>query len=219
MDRSRSHSRSISRSPSRSPSRGRHRDRERSPRRVSRSPRDRRSPRRGYGGGNSQRDNPKPSNCLGAFNLSVYTTEKDLKDVFGEYGDVEKVELVYDRPSGRSRGFGFIYFTSIEHATAARDRLTGTELDGQKIRVDFSLTRRAHSPTPGQYMGPFGSSSRSYGGGRHFREEGRRESYREGVRSYRDSYASSYRKRSNSPRRNRSPSPRRHARRRSRSYD
>uniref|UniRef100_A0A0K0DEV7 RRM domain-containing protein n=1 Tax=Angiostrongylus cantonensis TaxID=6313 RepID=A0A0K0DEV7_ANGCA len=102
---------------------------------------------------------------LGCFNLSVYTTEKDLRELFGEFGEIEKVELVYDHPTGRSRGFGFVYFERLEDACAARDKLSGQEIDGHKIRVDYSLTKRAHTPTPGQYMGATRGSRRNYGYG------------------------------------------------------
>ncbi|VDL69718.1 unnamed protein product [Nippostrongylus brasiliensis] len=120
--------------------------------------------------------------CLGCFNLSVYTTEKDLRELFGEFGEIEKVELVYDHPTGRSRGFGFVYFERLEDACAARDKLSGQEIDGHKIRVDFSLTKRAHTPTPGQYMGAIRGSRRNYGygsGGSY--KSDRRESYRDGY--------------------------------------
>lgn len=194
--RSRSKSQSRSRSRSRTP-----------PRKRSRSPR-RRSPGgggRGRGGGYN-RENPAPSKCLGVFNLSTYTTERDLKSIFGQYGEIDRVELVYDRPSGRSRGFGFVYFFDVKDATYARDKMIDSEIDGQRIRVDFSLTKRAHSPTPGQYMGPGGGGGRHGGGGSYGRrpKTSRRDSYRDGYSS---------RRRSISPRR----SPRRRSR--SRSYE
>ncbi|KHJ96804.1 hypothetical protein OESDEN_03225 [Oesophagostomum dentatum] len=133
------------------------RDRRESRRSRSRSPRRRDSYARG------RRDSD--DRCLGCFNLSVYTTEKDLRELFGEFGEIEKVELVYDHPTGRSRGFGFVYFERLEDACVARDKLTGQEIDGHKIRVDFSLTKRAHTPTPGQYMGAIRGSRRNYGYG------------------------------------------------------
>merc|ERR1712228_797490 len=50
-------------------------------------------------------------------------------------------------------------------ATEAREALNGTELDGRKIRVDYSITKRAHTPTPGMYMGrPTSSRDRDRGG-------------------------------------------------------
>ncbi|RCN47713.1 hypothetical protein ANCCAN_06177 [Ancylostoma caninum] len=190
------------------------RSRSRSPRRRDtylRSRRDSDDRGGGWRGRRSRREDPDPCRCLGCFNLSVYTTEKDLRELFGEFGEIEKVELVYDHPTGRSRGFGFVYFERLEDACAARDKLTGQEIDGHKIRVDFSLTKRAHTPTPGQYMGAVRGSRRNYGYGsggyrcnRVFRSE-RRESYRDG-------YAGRGSRR-------RTPSPPRRERHRSRSYD
>ena len=55
--------------------------------------------------------------------------------------------------TGRSRGFGFIYYESVEDAKAAKEAMTDQEIDGRRIRVDFSITRRPHTPTPGVYMG------------------------------------------------------------------
>lgn len=57
-----------------------------------------------------------------------------------------------DHPRGRSRGFGFVYFDRAEDAVKAKDYATETamEIGGHKVRVDYSLTRRAHTPTPGQ---------------------------------------------------------------------
>merc|ERR1719275_80597 len=89
------------------------------------------------------RENPDKCKCVGVFGLSLYTTERAL----------EKCQVVLDGHSGRSRGFAFIYFESIDDASEAREALNGIELDGRKIRVDFSITKRAHTPTPGMYMG------------------------------------------------------------------
>ena len=56
------------------------------------------------------RDNPPAGRCLGVFGLSIYTQERDLKDVFSKYGPLEDVQIVYDAQTGRSRGFSFVYF-------------------------------------------------------------------------------------------------------------
>lgn len=48
--------------------------------------------------------------------MSLSTTERDLKRIFGDYGEIETVQLVYDRYSGRSRGFGFVYFQTTKEA-------------------------------------------------------------------------------------------------------
>jgi transformer-2 protein len=78
-------------------SRSRHRDHSRSPM----------SSRRRHVG---NRENPPTGTCLGIFGLSIYTQERDLKDVFTKYGPLEDVQIVYDAQSGRSRGFAFIYY-------------------------------------------------------------------------------------------------------------
>ncbi|KAK6040131.1 hypothetical protein COOONC_22364 [Cooperia oncophora] len=181
VSRSASGSRSGSRSSDRRDSR---RSRSRSPRRRDSYMRSRRdSGDRGsrWRGRPTRREDPDPCRCLGCFNLSVYTTEKDLRELFGEFGEIEKVELVYDHPTGRSRGFGFVYFERLEDACVARDKLTGQEIDGHKIRVDYSLTKRAHTPTPGQYMGAVRGGRRTYGYGSGGYRTERRESYRDGY--------------------------------------
>ena len=99
------------------------------------------------------RENPPPGRCLGVFGLSIYTHERDLKDVLGKYGPIEDVQIVYDAQTGRSRGFAFVYFENDADAEVAKNRCNGIEIDGRKIRVDFSITQRAHTPTPGIYMG------------------------------------------------------------------
>lgn len=55
--------------------------------------------------------------------------------------------------TGRSRGFCFVYFENQEDAKVAKNECTGMEIDGRRIRVDYSITQRAHTPTPGIYMG------------------------------------------------------------------
>lgn len=99
------------------------------------------------------RENPPAGRCIGIFGLSIYTKEADILDVFSRYGPIDDVQIVYDAQSGRSRGFAFVYFQNVADAAEAKERCNGIEIDGRKIRVDFSLTQRAHTPTPGIYMG------------------------------------------------------------------
>ncbi|WVQ72369.1 hypothetical protein IAR50_001921 [Cryptococcus sp. DSM 104548] len=102
----------------------------------------------------SNAPNADPTNILGVFGLSVRTTEKDLREEFSPYGEVEKVVIVYDQRTGRSRGFGFITMRSIDDASICIQKLNGHNLHGRHIRVDYSATRKPHQPTPGQYLGP-----------------------------------------------------------------
>ena len=64
--------------------------------------------------------NPDPNCCLGIFGLSLYTTERDLRDVFSKYGPLADVCIVYDQQSRRSRGFCFVYFENREDAKEVR---------------------------------------------------------------------------------------------------
>jgi len=186
-DRRRSRSRSNRRSPPRR-TRSRSRSYDRRRRDSSRSPM---SNRRRHVG---SREDPAPSKCIGVFGLSLYTTEKQLDSEFGRFGRLEKVQIVLDGHSGRSRGFGFIYYENHEDAREAKDRMNGSDLDGKNIRVDFSITKRAHTPTPGMYMGrPTNGRSRDE------RERGGSR----GDRGHRDRDERDYDRRSR-----RSPSPR-----------
>nr|XP_019046226.1 hypothetical protein I302_04966 [Kwoniella bestiolae CBS 10118]OCF25156.1 hypothetical protein I302_04966 [Kwoniella bestiolae CBS 10118] len=112
--------------------------------------RDRPPPRRS---GPPQLQEAEPNNVLGVFGLSIRTRERDLEDEFMRYGDVEKVVIVYDQRTDRSRGFGFITMRTIEDASRAIEKLNGLSLHGRNIRVDYSATQKPHAPTPGQYMG------------------------------------------------------------------
>lgn len=63
-----------------------------------------------------KQENPKTSKCLGVFGLSLYTQERDLREVFSRYGPIDEVQIVYDHQTGRSRGFAFVYMRNMEDA-------------------------------------------------------------------------------------------------------
>lgn len=100
---------------------------------------------------------------LAVFNLSVYTTEAELYDTFSKFGPLRKTTVVLDAKTGRSRGFGFVYFESAEDAKVAHDQANGIEIGDRRIRVDFSATNKPHDPTPGVYYGRV-SHPKGYGG-------------------------------------------------------
>merc|ERR1712119_219644 len=205
---------SRSRSKSYSPKRGAGPSRKRS---YSRSPM---SGRRRHVG---SRENPEDSTCLGVFGLSLYTTERELDKEFSKFGPLQKVQVVLDGKTGRSRGFAFVYFESVDDARAAKDAMCDTEIDGRRIRVDYSITKRSHTPTPGVYMGRptysrgggGGRGGYDRGGGGGYERRGYDGDHRGGGGSRYDSYRrepspygrrDDYRRRS----RSRSYSPRRH---------
>lgn len=70
-------------------------------------------------------------------------------------GPIRHAKIIYDVKTGNSRGFGFIYFDEIEDASAARRACNGMSLLSKRIRVDYSITKRPHTPTPGKYMGHY----------------------------------------------------------------
>ena len=170
------------------------------------------------------RDQPERNHCLGVFGLSLYTTERELEKEFSKFGPIEKLQVVLDGKTGRSRGFGFVYYESLDDAQAAKEAMCDTEIDGRRIRVDYSITKRPHTPTPGVYMGRPTYSRGGGGGGRGYDRGGggggygRRDydDYRGGGGGGYDRYRrepSPYRERRDDYRRrsrSRSYSPRRH---------
>ena len=71
-------------------------------------------------------------------NLSFNTTENDLQDAFATHGTVVETNLMTERTSGRSRGFGFVTMSSAEEAQKAIDAMNGQPLDGRNITVNIA---------------------------------------------------------------------------------
>ena len=74
-------------------------------------------------------------------NLSFNTNEQDLQDVFAEVGTVESTNIIEDRDTGRSRGFGFVEMSSAEEAQKAIEELDGKEVDGRQLKVNEAKPR------------------------------------------------------------------------------
>lgn len=90
------------------------------------------------------------------------TSEGEIRDIFERYGPVEKIHMVYDAKSRGFRGYCFIYYSKVRDATTALNETNGLEVKDRRIRVDFSKTKRAHTPTPGFYRGNRGQRNRSF---------------------------------------------------------
>jgi RNA recognition motif-containing protein len=69
-------------------------------------------------------------------NLSYDTTEDTLRTLFAEYGQIESVNLITDRYTGRSRGFAFVEMSTEEAAQEAISGLSGKTVDTREIRVE-----------------------------------------------------------------------------------
>ena len=74
-------------------------------------------------------------------NLTFNTTTADLETLFGQHGDVRKAQVISDRDTGRSRGFGFVEMASQEGADSAISALNGTDLDGRDLTVSIAKER------------------------------------------------------------------------------
>ena len=74
-------------------------------------------------------------------NLSFNTTSNDLQTLFGQHGEVTKAQVVSDRETGRSRGFGFVEMGSTESAQTAISKLNGHNLDGRDLTVNIAKVR------------------------------------------------------------------------------
>ena len=74
-------------------------------------------------------------------NLSYEVTEEDLKQAFEGFGQVESVNIIKDRFSGDSRGFGFVEMPDKAEAQSAINDLNGKELKGQMLKVDEARPR------------------------------------------------------------------------------
>ncbi|KAL6143930.1 PREDICTED: glycine-rich RNA-binding protein 4, mitochondrial [Fragaria vesca subsp. vesca] len=82
-----------------------------------------------------------PNNKLFVGGLSWSLDEKSLKEAFSSYGEVTEVTIVYDKDSGRSRGFGFVNFSREDDAKSAKDAMDGKALMGRPLRISFALER------------------------------------------------------------------------------
>ncbi len=75
-------------------------------------------------------------------NLSYKATEDDLRDLFKEFETVTEVNVITDRATGRSRGFGFVELSSDEDADKAIESLNGKTLQDREIVVNESRPRK-----------------------------------------------------------------------------
>ena len=94
-------------------------------------------------------------------NLSYQTTEGDLTDLFEQVGQVESVNIITDRDTGRSKGFAFVEMND-EDAEKAIAQFNGTEVNGRSVTVNEARPREER----GGGRGGFGGNRGGGGGGR-----------------------------------------------------
>ena len=98
-------------------------------------------------------------------NLSFQTTEQDLEAAFSAYGQVERAQLVKDRDTGKSRGFGFVEMADDAGADRAIEALNGAQLDGRSLTVNEARPREARPSGGGGGGNRFGGGGGNRGGG------------------------------------------------------
>jgi len=98
-------------------------------------------------------------------NISFNTSNSDLEQMFGKVGTVLSTNIIEDRDTGRSRGFGFVEMSSKEEADNAIASFNGTEVDGRELLVNEAKPRE-NSGGGGGRGGYGGGGNRGGGGGR-----------------------------------------------------
>lgn len=68
-------------------------------------------------------------------NLSFSVDDQSLSDLFSQFGNVESSRIITDRDSGRSKGFAFVEMSTDSEATAAIEKLNGTDFSGRALNV------------------------------------------------------------------------------------
>ncbi|PYT02701.1 MAG: RNA-binding protein [Acidobacteria bacterium] len=96
-------------------------------------------------------------------NLSFQTSSEELRELFSQAGTVESANVVEDRDTGRSRGFGFVEMSSREEGEAAIQQFNGKELNGRTLTVNEARPREDRG---GRGGGGGGGGRGGYGGGR-----------------------------------------------------
>ncbi|CAL0334078.1 unnamed protein product [Lupinus luteus] len=69
--------------------------------------------------------------------LSYDTNETILRDAFGQHGEIIEAKVICHHVTGKSKGFGFVRFTSESAAVTSREQMNGQMLDGRRIRVSY----------------------------------------------------------------------------------
>ncbi len=90
-------------------------------------------------------------------NLSFNTSNQDLNDLFGTVGTVVSSNIIEDRETGRSRGFGFVEMSSKAEGEEAIEAMNGKEVDGRTLKVNEAK--------PQESRGGGGGGRGGYGGG------------------------------------------------------
>ncbi len=84
-------------------------------------------------------------------NLDYGVEDDALRELFEQYGTVESAEVINDKASGRSKGFGFVEMSSQEEAEAAMEAINGQEHEGRTLKVNTARPKRSRDDSPGGF--------------------------------------------------------------------
>ena len=98
-------------------------------------------------------------------NLSYQVDGPELEQLFGQYGQVASAQIINDRDTGRSKGFGFVEMGSDQEAQAAIAALNGKEVDGRTLTVNEARPKTEGGGGRGGHGGGGGGGRGGYGGG------------------------------------------------------
>ena len=93
-------------------------------------------------------------------NLPYSITSEELQEMFGQHGNVTSAQVVSDRETGRSKGFGFVEMSTDEEATSAIENLNGKDMGGRSLTVNEARPKEERSGGGGG-----GGGRGGYGGG------------------------------------------------------
>ena len=106
-------------------------------------------------------------------NLAYGVSSSDLEQMFAAFGTVQSAQVIVDRDTNRSKGFGFVEMSTDQEAQAAIAAMSGKEVDGRQLTVNEAKPREDRGGGGGR--GGFGGGGRGgYGGGRGGSGGGRR---------------------------------------------
>jgi len=119
-------------------------------------------------------------------NLPFASTAQDLQDLFSQAGTVAGVDLIFDKFTGRSRGFAFVSMSTPEEAKAAIEKFHGYAIEGRNLTVNEARPKEERAPRPfegggerrGGFGGGHGDRRGGFGGGHGDRRGGDRGGFR-----------------------------------------
>ena len=79
-------------------------------------------------------------------NLPWSVNDQDLADAFSEFGNVERASIIVERPSGRSKGFGFVTMNDAEEGNRAIEAMNGKEMQGRPLKVNEARPKEDRPP-------------------------------------------------------------------------